>query len=250
MDHKQTLPAVLTWGAPACALIVLALVGVWVHGLGGVANGPTATPTGYSTSLLFNWHPILMTMGFAVFMSQAIVAYKNPVLGRLQRSTRKVVHWTCHSLALLCVALGLLVVFQSHNLSTPPIPNLYSVHSALGIFTATLFFAQFAVGLLCYLWPKASLQRRESLAPWHGVVGVVVFVLGLSTAMVGLQEKATFLQAYGKAEVYSSAMRLPQISALFIVALAVLTVVQIRPMASLEKSEAELLLENAGGTAR
>jgi hypothetical protein len=28
--------------------------------------------------ILFNWHPVLMTLGFAVLMTEAVLAYKSP----------------------------------------------------------------------------------------------------------------------------------------------------------------------------
>jgi hypothetical protein len=62
--------------ARALAAALLALVGWWVHArLGGVAAGPG--PDG-STSALFNWHPLLMTLAFPVLMSEALLAYRAP----------------------------------------------------------------------------------------------------------------------------------------------------------------------------
>ncbi|GFH06378.1 cytochrome b561 domain-containing protein, partial [Haematococcus lacustris] len=56
---------------------------------------------------------------------------------------RKTVHWVLHSLALLCIALGLLAAYKSHSLKLPvPIPNWYSPHSFLGLTTMALLAVQ------------------------------------------------------------------------------------------------------------
>lgn len=40
------------------------------------------------------------------------------------RETRKRIHWGCHSAAIICLALGLIAVLQSHRLKLPvPMPD-------------------------------------------------------------------------------------------------------------------------------
>jgi len=62
------------------------------------------------------------------------------------RPERKVVHWACHSLAVVCVAAGLSAVWRSHNLARPPMSNLYSPHSFLGMATVCLLGLQVCMG--------------------------------------------------------------------------------------------------------
>lgn len=64
--------AIVARAAGACALL---LVSTWVHGLGGVSS--TRASDG-GTDALFNWHPVLMTLAYAVFMTEALLAYKAP----------------------------------------------------------------------------------------------------------------------------------------------------------------------------
>ena len=54
----------------------------------------------------------------------------------------KVLHAVIHVLALIFSAVGLKAVFDSHNLADKPIPNMYCLHSWLGIVTVTLFGMQ------------------------------------------------------------------------------------------------------------
>lgn len=106
----------------AAALAALAVVGAWVHKLGGVsaskdvaADGSISTdrwgvvcccshravgyrivcclclhsaPCALVQNRLFNWHPVLMTLAFGIFMSEAVLAYKVPLSAALTRCVR------------------------------------------------------------------------------------------------------------------------------------------------------------------
>eukprot|EP00983_Pelagomonas_calceolata_P104875 1159071-Pelagomonas_calceolata.AAC.3 len=54
--------------------------------LGGVST--KAVPDGKGgtdTSKIFNWHPVLMTLAFGVFMAEALMAYDAPILPSCSR---------------------------------------------------------------------------------------------------------------------------------------------------------------------
>eukprot|EP00879_Flechtneria_rotunda_P003581 GHRR01003815.1.p1 GENE.GHRR01003815.1~~GHRR01003815.1.p1 ORF type:complete len:293 (+),score=68.89 GHRR01003815.1:1580-2458(+) len=210
--------------ARVCALTTLLVVGIWVHFyLGGVAAGPkVAADGGNSTDQLFNWHPVLMILAFAVFMTEAVLAYKAPLQQSFSRPLRKQVHWIMHSLALLCASLGVLVAWKSHTLKDPPIANLYSPHSYIGGIAMLLLLGQYSIGFTSYLWPKISLESRVALGPQHRFQGLAVYITGMAAAAVGLQEKATFLQAFGQKGVYSGFIRLPALTELLLVATVIL----------------------------
>lgn len=69
----------VVWAARATAVILLLVVASWVSKLGGVSTSPDMLADGSkSTDRLFNWHPILMVTGFAVLMTEAVLAYRIP----------------------------------------------------------------------------------------------------------------------------------------------------------------------------
>ena len=80
-------PPALVLLARALMLVVLLLVSLWIsQHLGGVAFRPIPDAKGGNdTNLLFNWHPVLMTLAFAVFMAEACLAYKAPLVPWLNR---------------------------------------------------------------------------------------------------------------------------------------------------------------------
>lgn len=223
----------------AAALATLAVVGAWVHKLGGVsASKDVAADGSISTDRLFNWHPVLMILAFGIFMSEAVLAYKVPLSASLSRPQRKKVHWISHSLAAVCAVLGLTAAWRSHTLKDPPIPNLYSPHSFLGLAVLLLGLAQFVVGFGSYLWPTTSLEQRQALGPYHRFWGLAVYAAGMAAAATGLQEKATFLQAFGKKGVYSSFLRLPAVAELLLLATVLLVLWQYAaPAASATKRQ-------------
>eukprot|EP00775_Hariotina_reticulata_P005615 gene5615-5853_t len=211
--------------ARIAGLLALVLVGVWVHSyLGGLALS--------SPGILFNWHPILMTLGFAVLMTEAVLAYKSPWQRTFSRPQRKQVHWIFHSAALVCAVLGFIAAWKSHTLADPPIPNFYSPHSFLGAAALLLLLGQFVYGFSAYLWPTIALDRRAALGPVHRFWGLATWGTGMAAAALGCQEKATFLQAFGKKAVYSGFLRLPAVTELLLLATVLLVLWQYSPAAA------------------
>ncbi|GAA0147491.1 hypothetical protein Leryth_002922 [Lithospermum erythrorhizon] len=138
---------------------------------------------------IFNIHPLLMVVGFVIMFGEALMAYKT-VPGT--RETKKFVHMFLNLIALLCGALGIYAVFKYHI--ETEIPDLYSLHSWIGISTIGLFCIQWFLAFLTFMFPKAEPFRRARFASWHVLFGILIFFMAIISAITGLVEKFTFLR--------------------------------------------------------
>ncbi|KAJ9597189.1 hypothetical protein L9F63_026921, partial [Diploptera punctata] len=125
----------LTFGvAQAVGLLTVVLVTVWAgHYCGGFSwrSNPDTE---------FNWHPVLMTLGMIFLYANSILIYRAFRNSRKRRL--KVAHMTLHVIAFILVVIALVAVFDSHNLKDPPIPNMYTLHSWIGLSSVILFACQ------------------------------------------------------------------------------------------------------------
>ncbi|GAX77908.1 hypothetical protein CEUSTIGMA_g5350.t1 [Chlamydomonas eustigma] len=250
-------PSWLSYIARILMAAVLILVSHWVFAyLGGVALDPVSDGKGGNdTGHLFNYHPILMTLGFGVFMSEAIITYQAPLVSGISRPARKLVHMTLHILAAISIIMGLLAAFKSHSLKLPvPIPDLYSPHSFLGLTAVTFVAVQVLVAFASYVYPKTSLSHRMALGPVHRFLGMSTWIMGVAAMATGIQEKVTFIQM-GKAlsgvDLYSNLVRIPAIILVLLPLLAMAVLYHQAPSAAASTSASEhylkeSLLENNG----
>ncbi|KAJ0546861.1 putative ascorbate ferrireductase (transmembrane) [Helianthus annuus] len=96
---------------------------------------------------IFNLHPLLMILGFLLFSGEAIVVYKAIPANR---KAQKIVHLILHFIALASGILGVYAVFKFHN--EVHLPNMYTLHSWIGLSTISLFGLQVIyIHVLCYL---------------------------------------------------------------------------------------------------
>lgn len=126
-----------------------------------------------------------------IFYFLAILIYRGFRFGR--KKNLKITHATIHGLAFLFAIFGLVAVFDSHNYAVPPIPNLYSLHSWIGLLAVILFGLQYAVGFFCYLFPMVKEPIKIFYMPIHVFFGLLGYVMALAAALLGLSEKAFFV---------------------------------------------------------
>merc|ERR1711872_201849 len=158
---------------------------------GGVSF--TRTEQGIS----FNWHPILMTLSLIFLYGNGALIYRViPPRSDNHKLRLKIGHALTMILAFVIMVIGLQAAFDSHNLAVDkdgnpvPKPNMYTLHSWVGVIAATLFTCQWLPGFLAFLFPKFSADMRALVLPLHQYLGSAILVLAAAAALLGHLEKA------------------------------------------------------------
>jgi len=164
------------------------------EGCEALATGGAKCPV---SGLHFNWHPLLLTIGLIFLYGNGALVYRVfPSKNDGQKFARKMIHATVMILAFLLAMAGLAAAFDSHNLKTDadgrptPIPNMYTLHSWVGLTAVILFAMQWLLGFSAFLYPKFSSSWRRATLPFHQYFGSAIFVLAVAAALMGLLEKA------------------------------------------------------------
>ncbi|XP_055608002.1 transmembrane ascorbate-dependent reductase CYB561 isoform X2 [Uranotaenia lowii] len=163
-------------------IIILVSSWVGVH-LGGVAW--TSQPR-----VQFNWHPLLMSIGMIFLYGNSILVYRGFRYAR--KKPLKITHAVIHGLAFVFTVVALVAAFDSHNLAQPPIPNMYTLHSWIGMAAVVIFGLQYVFGFVSYLFPGLREPLRATYMPVHIFFGILGFVLAIAASCLGLLEKAIF----------------------------------------------------------
>jgi len=142
----------------------------------------------------FNWHPLLMTIGMVYLYGNGALIYRVlPPVNQEMKKKLKIAHAVTMGVVFILMVIALKAAFDSHNYATPPITNMYTLHSWVGLTAALLFSAQWLSGLLVFLFPVAGPNMRAKLLPFHQYYGSAIFALVVAAALLGLLEKAMFL---------------------------------------------------------
>jgi len=83
----------------------------------------------------------------------------------VQKIRVKILHGCLLALSLIFASVGLKAVFDSHNRSIPPTPNLKSLHSWTGITVVTLFGIQWVCGFISFLFPGLKENIQAAYMP-------------------------------------------------------------------------------------
>ncbi|XP_015667352.1 cytochrome b reductase 1 [Protobothrops mucrosquamatus] len=161
--------------------VVFALVWVLHYREGLAWNGDFAE---------FNWHPVLIITGFVFIQGIAIIVYRLPWTWKCSKFLMKLIHAGLHTVALTLAIISLVAVFDFHN--ARKIPNMYSLHSWIGLTAVILYALQLVLGLLVFLLPIASTSLRTILMPIHVYSGLLLFGSVIATALMGITEKLFF----------------------------------------------------------
>ncbi|WVZ13076.1 hypothetical protein V8G54_017606 [Vigna mungo] len=100
--------------------------------------------------------------------------------------------------AMVAGVLGIIAVFKSKK--EVGLPDMYTLHSWLGMSAICLFGLQYIIGFFSYVFPGAEMYTRASLLPWHRFVGMAIFLLAVGTAETGLLQYFQFLNLFRSQE--------------------------------------------------
>ncbi|XP_029342001.1 uncharacterized protein LOC100169288 isoform X1 [Acyrthosiphon pisum] len=143
--------------------------------------------------LIPNWHPIFMTIVLIYLFANAILHYRSFRDTKRNLKYQHAIFFGCIIIILTIAGIATLGSKRFRPLFTnPAIPNLYSLHSWLGIITMAMLLLQFASGFWIYLYPTVAAQYREIMMPYHVFFGVSSFVLAIASGGLGFCEKMIF----------------------------------------------------------
>lgn len=125
-----------------------------------------------------------------LYISTAILVYRG--FRNVRKKTLKWAHAGIHLTAFVLTVIALITVFDSHNLAIPPTPNMYSLHSWMGMGAVIVFGLQYVAGFTAYLAPGWRQQLKVAYMPLHIYFGLFGFVLAIASGLMGITEKAIF----------------------------------------------------------
>jgi len=135
----------------------------------------------------FSWHPTMMILAYGFLMFEGIQSFSrsNPLLSRIKASSRLSIHWIMMSAAMLCVCVGMFVVYTHKEAMGKP--HFSSLHSKLGAAANTCAFGAAMGGFLAKNRTRFGLPAAIKLG--HSMFGVLVFVLGTLALLTGLSSE-------------------------------------------------------------
>ncbi|XP_034431037.1 LOW QUALITY PROTEIN: cytochrome b reductase 1 [Hippoglossus hippoglossus] len=138
----------------------------------------------------FNWHPLLMVTGFIFIQGIAIIVYRLPFTWQCSKLTMKFTHAGLHLVSFILAVISVVAVFDFHNGCKNP--NMYSLHSWLGLTAVALYCLQLVLGVGIYLIPITPVYWRAAVMPLHIYSGLFLFTSVVAVALMGITEKLIF----------------------------------------------------------
>lgn len=180
-DHPTQGFSIIFAAAQVVGLIAVGLIAIWCSKYLGGFGWTDATQR-------FNWHPLLMTLGFVYAYGNGMMIYR--VLHKEEKPKLKLIHGGINAFALFCALIAQIAVFSFHN--EKGIPNLYTLHSWIGLGVTIIFTGMLATGVIVFLLPGTPLYARAKVLPLHVFTGNVLLALIVVTVISGIKEKALF----------------------------------------------------------
>jgi cytochrome b-561 domain-containing protein 2 len=132
----------------------------------------------------FSWHPTMMILAYGWLLFEGIQSFSksNPLLSRIKPSKKLTIHWIMTSLGLVCICVGMGVVYTHKEAMGKP--HFTSLHSKLGAAANTCAFGAALGGVLAKY--RLSFGIPATIKLGHALFGVLVFILGTLALFTGL----------------------------------------------------------------
>ncbi|XP_018939049.2 probable transmembrane reductase CYB561D1 isoform X1 [Cyprinus carpio] len=132
---------------------------------------------------LFSWHPVCMSLGFCLCMTEGILLFSaecSPFCFK-SRKWKVRLHWFFQAVLLVCGATGFGFMVASKNIKEHP--HFTSWHSLLGVTTMAATVLQAICGVFL-LFPKLiSTRSFPRLRLYHATCGLLAYLLATVTVM-------------------------------------------------------------------
>lgn len=140
--------------------------------------------------LTFNYHPILMTSGLIASFSFALLSFRILPFGK---PINKIFHILFHTASIVCVVVGLTAVIVGNNFKNKNnvgifFPNLFSLHSFIGLAAIALYIQNYVLGFIAYFLQLFSLDLRKDYMPSHVKLGLFSLMLSLAAVVSGIMD--------------------------------------------------------------
>ena len=121
----------------------------------------------------------------------AAIAYR---LLPFEKPLTKAIHGSLHTAAVIMACLGLKATFATDN--SYQTMDLSSAHSWIGIMGVTLYFANWAKGVLAFAFSFfPSKPVKKSTLPVHAILGISALVVTTMAIVTGIMEYNTYVSA-------------------------------------------------------
>ncbi|XP_051878041.1 plasma membrane ascorbate-dependent reductase CYBRD1 [Pristis pectinata] len=171
--------------------------------------------------LEFNWHPVLSTIGFIVINGFALIIYRLPWTWNLSKPLMKNIHAGLNIATFILMIISLVAVFDFHN--SKKIPNMYSLHSWIGLAAVIMYALQIGLGLCIFLLPFTPMYIKAFYMSIHVFAGLFIFGMAIVAAETGITEKLIFTLRSGSNVTLPYSQSPPE--AIFVNALGILILV-------------------------
>jgi len=156
---------------------------IWLN-LSQLGSGFGTRQSSGVTIQYFNWHPLLMSMAFLIFMTPAVLSFE---IFPYPRHANKLLHGFCNTLALLSAFAGFAIILDCHN-NLSSVGSFHSVHGCVGLVVLSIFAINYLLAFVLYALQWGGTLRAK-LKPLHKRLGFCVITLGFMNMTLGIFEQ-------------------------------------------------------------